>query len=115
MAKTVGDVILEARQLLQDQDSAHYRYPEADLYGYFNSALLEGRRTRPDLYRAYYGLATPEYTVADVAVDFPISNLYFQAFPFFVAGVAELRDDEFTVNNRAITLLGTFTSKMKGG
>lgn len=112
MAKTVGNVIEEARAILQDTSSQVYRYSTADLFAYLNNALLEMRRVRPDLFYAYIGADTPEFVPGDEAELFPISAMYFTPVVFYVAGTAELRDDEFTVDARAVTLMQQFTAKL---
>lgn len=112
MAKTVSDVVSEARVLLQDTDAQLYRYSDDQLVAYLNNALLEARRIRPDLFRAYIGQAIPSYTSADLSADFPIDEMFFPQFVFYVTGSAELRDDEFTVDARAATLMNQFVAKM---
>lgn len=112
MAKTVGDVISDARALLQDTYSSGYRYSTADLYAYLNTALLEMRRVRPDIFRSYIGQVTPSFQEGDEAEPFPVSELFFSPVVFYVTGFAELRDDEFTVDARAITLMNQFVAKL---
>lgn len=112
MAKTVGDVITAARGILQDRNAQLYRYATADLYTYLNDALLEMRRARPDLFFDFIGLDTPEFASGDELLDFPVSTLFFTPTVFYVAGRAELRDDEFTVDARAVTLMQQFTTKL---
>jgi len=111
MAKTVGDVVSEARIILQDTESQLYRYSDAELVTYLNNALLEARRIRPDLFRAYIGQAVPSYTASDIAQDFPLDNMFFPQMVFYVVGSAELRDDEFAVDGRGGTLLTQFIAK----
>jgi len=112
MAKTVGDAISEARTILHDTDSQLYRYSDDDLVAYLNNALLEARRIRPDLFRAYINQSIPSFTTADFASAFPVDEMFFPQFVFYVAGSAELRDDEFTVDARAATLLNQFVAKL---
>lgn len=112
MAKTVNSVISEARAILKDTDSQLLRYSTADLVEYFNNALLEARRIRPDLFRAYIGQSVPSYTESDLSSPFPIDEMFFPQFVHYVAGTAELRDDEFSVDARAVTLLNQFIAKM---
>lgn len=113
MAKTVSDAISEARVLLHDTDPQLYRYSDAELLDYLNNAILETRRIRPDLFRAYLGQPLPSYADGDdLSVAFPIDEMFFPQFVFYIAGFAELRDDEFTVDARAATLLNQFAAKM---
>jgi hypothetical protein len=115
MPKTVADAVANTRAILQDNDTP-YRYSDADLVTYLNDALLETRKLRPDLFRAYWGTGTPfpEFTDADIAAEtnIPINNMYFTPLTYFMAGTAELRDDEFTVDARAATLLNQFVQKL---
>lgn len=115
MAKTVADAVTEARAILQDNDTP-YRYSDADLVAYLNDGLLETRKIRPDLFRTYWGTgdAFPEFTSQDItdATDFPIDDMFFTPVVYFIAGTAELRDDEFTVDARAATLLNQFNTKL---
>ena len=116
MAKTIDDAIAEARAILQDTSptGAEYRYSTPDLVSYLNNALLEMRKLRPDLFRTYYGADTPSYTESDLGgnVLFPVDNMFFPPAVFYMVGTAELRDDEFTVDSRAVTLMSQFTAKL---
>lgn len=115
MAKTASDVINDARAILQDTDSQLYRYSTADLVSYLNTALLEAKRLRPDLFVSYIGEDVPSFTEGTLNSDFPIDEMYFSPIVFYVVGFAELRDDEFTVDARAATLMNQFTSKFRAG
>lgn len=112
MAKTVGDVISDARALLQDEDAQLYRYPTAALFGYLNTALIEAKKIRPDLFLDYIDLPTPSFSAGDEAQAFPVDEMAFAPCVFYVTGFAELRDDEFTVDNRAVTLMQQFHQKL---
>jgi len=113
MAKTVSDAITEARVLLHDTDPQLFRYSTPELLSYLNNALLETRRLRPDLFRAYIGQPVPSYADGDdLSVAFPIDEMFFPQVVFYITGSAELRDDEFTVDARAATLLNQFAAKM---
>lgn len=109
---TVGDAIDQARTLLHDRNAQLYRYSTADLVAYLNNGLLEARRVRPDLFRAYIGQSVPQFTTADLLEEFPIDPMFFPQLVFYITGFAELRDDEFAVDNRAVTLMTQFTTKM---
>lgn len=112
MAKLVSDVVSEARTVLHDTNAQLYRYSDEDLVAYLNNALLEARRLRPDLFRSYIGLPVPSFTTAELDSAFPIDEMFFPQFVFYVAGSAELRDDEFTVDARAATLMSQFVAKL---
>lgn len=102
---TVADYVNASRIFLQDQ-VAPFRYPDADLVLALNEAILEANRTRPDL---FMGLGSvPSYATNDttaVAID----PLYRVAFPLYMAGWAQLRDEEYTQDSRAAAFIAMFT------
>jgi hypothetical protein len=110
--KTLGDCIGDARAILQDTESGSYRYSDDELVSLFNNALYELKRVRPDLYIGGYGSDLTTYTPSDFSTAVPFSMLVFQPVVLFIAGMAELRDDEFTVDNRAGILLRAFTTQL---
>lgn len=112
MAKTVGDVITEARSVLQDVDSASYRYSDADLYASLNTVFLTIKSVRPDAFIGTLRTFDPIYTFSDSSTPFPIDGQFFFSAVLFVAGFAELRDDEFAVDNRASTLLSQAQNRL---
>lgn len=109
--KTIGDCVSEVRSLLQDTVDP-YRYPTADLYALFTNATYEIKRLRPDFYIGAYGQDLPIYTESDSATEVPFAMICFQPVVHFITGTAELRDDEFTVDNRAGVLLQAFTRQL---
>jgi hypothetical protein len=110
MPKTIGGVITDARVILSDV--AGDRYTDDELISDFNNAISQTKTLRPDAF--ILGEALPEYTSADLAEDFPLSEIFVQSFVYFLAGNAELRDDEFAVDNRAMTLLAAFRRDLTG-
>lgn len=124
MAKTVADALNDARALLQDTgaDNNPVRYSQDDLVAYFNSALIELRRLRPDAFLALYDVVPgevdiPAYNTGQdlTAEAFPVDLQFFTPVVFFITGMAELRDDEFTVDGRAVTVMQQFEAKLTGG
>ena len=121
MARTIADLITEARSYIQDTDEP-YRYTDTDLIIYANDAMTEIRRIRPDYYYdlavaagGYDGYEVPQYTSTDyTSSDFPLDQQAFTATAYFIAGSAALRDDEHTVDARATALLGLFEQKLAG-
>lgn len=111
MARTVGDMLSRVRETLQDL--AGTRYPQPQLLGYMNDAVLEARSIRPDLFVGAYDLEITD--VVETTAPFPLPDQFFPAVCFYVAGRAELRDDEFAVDGRAMTLLSTFGKKLIAG
>jgi len=114
MPKSVDNALTDARVILNDV--AGDRYTDADLVSDFNSAVSMTKMLRPDAFNL--GEALPEITVADLnqvpAVDFPLPEIFYQSFVYYLAGNAELRDDEFAVDNRAMTLLSAYRRNLSG-
>lgn len=109
--KTVGDILAQARVLLQDVDAE--RYPDSDLVQALNEGLLETRRLRPDMYRDRLS-NVPQYTTAQFAVNIIYEQMYVPALINFVAGRIQMQDDEANSDGRAVVFMNTFTSKLTG-
>lgn len=109
--RTVGDVLKRVREILQD--AAGTRYTTEELIAYLNEAVLEVRSIRPDLFVFKFQTGLPE--VLDPAEPFPLPDMCFVAVCYYVAGRAELRDDEFAVDGRAMTLMSALTRKLTQG
>jgi hypothetical protein len=105
---TVQNYIDRARVLLLDQDGPDYRYPDTDLVAALNEAILETRRLRPDLMLAYFRADLPEYSTASLSATVDIDPMYRNAFVYYIAGQAQLRDSEDTTDARASSFLGRF-------
>ena len=114
MAKSIDQALVDARVILND--SAGDRYTDAELVSDLNSAISMTKMLRPDVF--ILGEALPEFTVADLeqfpATDFPLPEIFYQSFVYYLAGNAELRDDEFAVDNRAMTLLTAYRRNLTG-
>lgn len=125
MAKTLDDLVIEIRLMLKDR-RVPYRYPQSDIIEAINTALREVKRVRPD---AFLGCCSdenggtvdmPDYTEADLGLTptpmpFPIDEIFYTAVVFHVVGKIQLGDDEFAVDNRAMTLLASFRQILLGG
>lgn len=114
--KLIDDVITEARETIGDSVEP-FRYPTAMLMGFLNTALRELYRYRPDAFIGNFvqGVLSynpvPTYDVTDLGTDtsFPADDrVFFNPVVFFVAGRAELSDDEFSDQGRAMTLMQSF-------
>ena len=107
----VTDYVSYARVLLQDQ-VLPYRYPDPDLVSALNQAVTESARLRPDL---WLGVATlPQYSANDnEAVAVP--TIYQMAFVWYMVGITQLRDEEYTQDSRASLFLQEFTKMFVGG
>lgn len=106
----IGDIIGQARTLLQDTETGNFRWPDEDLYQALNEGMLMTMRLRPDF---FWGLsAIPQYatTDANVAIQYPLE--YVPAIIDYVVGVIEAQDDEATDDARATQFLKSFTTKL---
>lgn len=112
MPKTIDDALVDARVILND--TAGDRYTDAQLISDLNNALSTTKSIRPDAF--ILGEVLPEFTVADLnlSTDFPMPEIFYQSFVYYLAGNAELRDDEFAVDGRAMTLLATYRRNLTG-
>lgn len=109
--ETVEDYITRARVLLLDEDSANYRYPDADLIEALNLAVLEAARLRPDLFITEMRDGSyPQYEALTEAVD--LDARYRLPFVYYIVGHAQLRDDEPTQDQRASAFMSSFTAKL---
>lgn len=121
MAKTIADVVTEARQMLQDAREP-FRHTQVYLVSLMNTAFLEVYRERPDAYMGCCGddIEVPSYTEGDLTANpvppFPIDErLFFQAVVYHIVANAQLQDDEFAVDGRAVTLIQTFRTMLGMG
>lgn len=112
MPKTIDDALVDARVILND--TAGDRYTDADLVSDMNSAISMTKMLRPDAFKL--GEVLPEFDVTDLnlGTDFPLAEIFYQSFVYYLAGNAELRDDEFAVDGRAMTLLATYRRNLTG-
>ena len=109
MPKTVEQIIDGARRILQDEVTP-FRNPQADLLSFLNNGLYEMKRLRPDAWLSMLGVDLPEYgdNVTDLATQIPINPIFYQQLIYWVAGYAELKDDEYAVDQRAALLMRAF-------
>lgn len=124
MAKTLDDLVGEIRLMLKDR-RLPYRYAQADIVEAINTAFREVQRLRPDAFLGCCSdanggtIAMPDYTEADIGLvtptAFPIDEMFYMAVVFHVVGKIQLGDDEFAVDNRAMTLLAAFRRDLIGG
>lgn len=111
MARTVQDVINQARIPLND--AAGTRYLDHEMAAYVLDAFWQARSVRPDLFVTEFDATTPdELQPTD---PFPLPDQFFRAVVDYVTGSAEMRDDEFAVDGRAMTLQSALNSKLIKG
>jgi hypothetical protein len=120
--KSIDDLMTEVRQVLQDTQ-VPYRYSPQDLLNFLNTGLRETYRYRPDCLIGNFtagvlsATTMPTYYTTDLglvpATPFPLDDkLFYAPVVFYVAGRAELSDDEFADNNRAMTLMVAFKNML---
>jgi len=124
VAKTYQDVITEARVLLQDTDSDAYRVSETNLLAIYNRALQAIARVRPDACYDLYSansLNVPELVESgagagqtDYTDTFGLEMQFFNPLVSYIVGVAEIIDDEYTQDGRAMMLLNSFKGEVLG-
>lgn len=118
MAKTLDNLVDEVRLMLKDR-RVPYRWTQTDVLAAINSGFRETKRVRPDIYLNVAGdIALPNFVEADLGLAtptaFPIDEIFFMALVFYATGKLQLGDDEFTVDNRAMTLLSAFRQLLLG-
>lgn len=111
MARTVQQLITRVQEILQDANGTRYTVPEITRHTV--DALQTARSVRPDLYVGNYDVPLPDTIVATDLL--PLPDQFFAAACYYVAGACEMRDDEFAIDNRAMTLQAAFTKKLVAG
>lgn len=111
MAKTIQDILDEARVFIQDVDEPQ-RYSDDDLVAYLNNAIYEIRRLRPDYFVNTYTTEVPQFTTSQLTSDYPLDGQTTTAAAYFVAGNAALRDDENVDSGRAVGLITMFNNML---
>ncbi|MFI5397600.1 MAG: hypothetical protein ACHQ9S_18845 [Candidatus Binatia bacterium] len=132
VTKTIDDFVLEVREIVNDQQFP-YRYSDSWVIQILNTCLRDLYRLRPDAYignfttgvlsanpvntysktdlQNYDGTANPMPPVP--ATPFPVDDrLFFGPVVFYGVGRLEISDDEFTDDNRAMTLYNAFKSML---
>jgi hypothetical protein len=108
---TVADIVDPVRDILQDRQEP-YRYPTDSLMRALYMGLLQVRTLRPDHYIGTFHHTMPRPTGLNDYVA--VSEQLLPSLVAYVAGVAELRDDEFTTDGRASALLDKFRRDLMG-
>lgn len=116
MAQTVGKLLTEARQLLNDTlpISGTPRFADVQLVNALNEAMLQVRAKRPDAFLRF-GLRTalPSFAMpSDQNTNLPIEDQFYSPLLYYVVGRSELVEDTFADNGRAITLMNKFTTEL---
>lgn len=110
--QTLSVLLETAREYLQDEMAGAYRYSDEDLVEAYNNFVLLCRRVRPDFFVNVFDQPLPRYTVGDLAEQFIFPPQYFDAAAIFMAGNANLRDDQFTDDGRAQGFIARATAEL---
>lgn len=108
---TVQDYLDRARALLLDTVQP-YRYSNVDLIEALNLAILEARRIRPELFSKQFRSSLPDFNAGGLNAQVDIDPMVRSAFLYYMAGHAQLRDDENNQDGRAALFLNKFTSQL---
>ena len=118
MAKTYQTLVTEARELLQDTDTDIERYTDFTLLNVLNRGLQDLGKLRPDAFYATFlnnSLNVPEIVLTGAVAGqinwtdaFSIEMQFYSPLVTYVTAVAEIVDDEYTVDGRAGLLLNQF-------
>lgn len=111
MPLTVAQLVTEARGHLQDSREP-YRYSQSDLIAYLNNGVRVARTIRPDYFVATLLIPTVEYTAND---NLSFDEQLYGPIVFYVVGSAQLRDDEFVEDSRAVAAMNLFYAAMGRG
>jgi hypothetical protein len=109
---TVAEYIEDARVLLLDKVEP-FRYTDTELLVAFNTALLEGRRLRADLFVTRFGNSVPHYHAVS-GETVPIEPQFRLGFVYGIVGQALMRDDEDVQDTRAASFMGMFDEILTG-
>ena len=125
---TWGELITQARFLLQDTVAERYRYSDENLLAACYLACTSAKQIRPDIFfgkvllEGDYSPCFPGPPYADASVvaaakatAAPLPEIYHQPTILFIAGYAEVVNEEFTGTDRAASLLATFRSQLLKG
>lgn len=112
---TLDDTLYQARNMLHDVNKE--RYTDTHLLSCVNTAVGELKRIRPDIISLQGAISNYPYTMQNLGIGekLPTDDMFYGPLISFVVGWAELIDDEFTVDNRAATLLARFTTQLTAG
>lgn len=100
---TFQSLITSARTLLADVGGV--RYSDADLLEYANEAVSEARRVRPDLFYGSYTTTPGTYLITDTV---PLADFYHAYVKDYIVFRAEIREDEYANDGRAMAMLNRF-------
>jgi len=109
---SVQDFVDAARFLLQDTGTPA-RYSTANLVTGLNLAIIEIGRARPDLvFKAMRSGSLPEYSPSSLSTIVVVDYRYITPVVHFMAGYAQLSDEEEVEDARAAYMMGKLTGQL---
>jgi len=122
--RTYENLVTEARKLLQDTDTNLQRYTDETLIEILNRGLRDLGTMRPDVFYDLFSansLNVPEVVESGAGVDqidwtdvFTLEFQFYTPLVAYVVGIAEITDDEYSVDGRAALLMGQFRNQVIG-
>jgi hypothetical protein len=114
--RTIGGLIAETREIINDTIpiSGAPRFTDNELVMIANEGLSQIRAKRPDAWLTF-GLRNPvpRYTLpTDANTVFPIEDQFYSPLLFYISGRAELVEDTFAEQGRAVTLMNKFVQQL---
>jgi len=109
---TVKDYVDDIRVILLDK-TLPFRYTDDEIMVGFNTALLDARRVRADLFVHRHGTEVPYFRTVDGS-PVPIEPQFRLAFIYGTAAHTLLRDDEDVQDERANAFLEKFYDLLTG-
>lgn len=107
MSYTMQQVANKARIPLNDADKA--RYPDADLLGYANDAILLLRSNRPDLFFGSFLTLPGAKALGD---NMPVDDTLFPALCDYVTARAVTVDNDSALEKRAVMFFALFKGQV---
>lgn len=107
MAKTMQNVVDQARIPLNDADKK--RYPDTELLGYANGAVSTLKIKRPDLFFGQFLSMPGDKELVD---SFPLDDTLFSPVCDYVTARAESKNDESVLEQRAMAYFALFREQI---
>jgi hypothetical protein len=116
MSRTVGYLVTEARQILNDETpiTGAPRFPDDDLVTAVNDGVAQIRTKRPDAFLRF-GLrkSVPVYSFpGDEATLLPFDDIFYAPLLNYVVGRSELTEDTYSDDGRAVAMLNKFVAQL---
>jgi hypothetical protein len=123
MPRTFRNIIQEAREMLQDisppsdvtvTGTGGTRYTDVAMFQAINGFMQDVRTKRPDLFLPI-GLRVPVPIydpTADLDTPFPLDASVYNAFVYYVVGRCELREDPYSEDSRAVSMMNKALSNL---